>query len=240
MSRRRPIRLNRPAQTAAVIVVALVAVVMAGSAMAKVTNADPAVSGSRSDWTPQPEVEKHSLFVIGDSWTEGGTMNTGPTWPGLLDLPDGWNVLTDGVGGSGYIGDHSDSALTYGGRLRDDLRDYAPDVVLVAMGRNDLRYDPDAVARAASDDLTEMREAWPTARLVVFSPFSPEVPAAPTVALTNRLRELADSMGLPYLDVSGVIGDRPRLIESSHPNDAGQAVLAEAIQFGLTDLGAFD
>lgn len=190
---------------------------------------------------PREETSGQAMLVIGDSWTLGGTMNDGPTWPWLMDLPAGWTVLTDAIGGTGYIGDHADSALTHGGRLAHLLRDYDPDVVLVAMGRNDVQHDPDAVVKVARHDLTMMKRTWPGAQIVVFSPFSPEVPPASyTVALTARLRQLAGSLDLPFLDASHLIDDRARLIEDDHPNDAGQAAVARGVQQRLTALGVLD
>ena len=227
---------RRTLETVGVIALAFLAVAVAAGAVAHVSNESPPTSGARH-WTPPPEVEKRSVFVIGDSWTEGGTMNSGLTWPFLMDLPEGWNVLADGRAGTGYIGD---SALTSGGRLDTDLREYAPDLVLVAMGRNDVQWDPDEVIDAARTDLSAMKKAWPDATIVVFSPWSPEPPVEWTVTLTARLRALADSLGLPFLDVSHYIGDRPSLIDLKQPNDAGHAVIAKAVGDDLAKMGAFN
>lgn len=201
----------------------------------------PAPSAASAAPLPEHKAPKqHYLLAIGDSWIEGGTMNSGPTWPFLMDLPDGWHVYADGRGGTGYIGDHPDSALTYAGRLDGDLREYAPDLVLVAMGRNDVQWDPDKVVVAARQDLTAMKKAWPGVRIVVFSPWSPEPPVDWTVTLTARLRALADSLGLPFLDVSHVIGNRANLVESKHPNDAGHAVIAKYVGDQLAQMGVLD
>lgn len=192
-----------------------------------------------STLVPEHQVAEHSLLVVGDSWTTGGTMNQGPEWHGLMDLPPGWSVLTDAAGGSGYIGDHADSALTAGGRLRRLLADYEPDVAIVAMGRNDVQHDPAAVERVARADLSAMKQAWPRTEIVVFSPFSPEPPTEDTETLTATLARLAESLGVEFVDVSRIIGSRPGLIEDDHPNDAGHHLLAARIGQRLSALGVF-
>lgn len=179
-----------------------------------------------------------TLLVIGDSWVTGGTMNSGPTWPHLLDLPDDWTVTTDAMGGSGYMGDEESMSLTYDGRLDRALAGPTPDTVIVAMGRNDVAEDPADVGRVATSDLTRIAETWPDAEVVVFSPFSPEAPQPYTIALADELESVAESLGMDFLDVSSVIGDRGRFIKKYHPNDRGHALIARKVTAGLRSLGA--
>lgn len=184
--------------------------------------------------TPGPEP---TLLVIGDSWVTGGTMNAGPTWPHLLDLPTGWQVKTDAMGGSGYLGDEEAMSLTYDGRLDRVLQGPAPSVVIVAMGRNDVDEGPADVAEVAKADLLAIERTWPQAQLVVFSPFSPWVPGVKTVALTDELRRTAESMDLGFVDVSRIIRGRGQLLGKMHPNDRGHALIAEKVTADLRDLG---
>lgn len=210
------------------LVVALIAAI---ASLAGCGTAGDAGQGTAADRGP-------TLLVIGDSWVTGGTMNTGPTWPHLLDLPSNWKVETDAMGGSGYMGDEESMSLTFDGRLDRVLAGDDPDLVIVAMGRNDVGQDPADVVKVARADLLAMREEWPDARIVVFSPFSPEIPEVWTVALTDHLRRLADSLGMDFLDVSGIIHGRSRLIGSYHPNDLGHALIAKKVTEGLRRLGA--
>lgn len=178
-----------------------------------------------------------TLLVIGDSWVTGGTMNTGPTWPHLLDLPADWTVQTDAMGGSGYMGDEEAMSLTYAGRLDRVLDGPTPDVVIVAMGRNDVGEDPEDVGRVATEDLTRIAKTWPDARVVVFSPFSPDKPQPYTIALTDELEQVARALDMDFLDVSAIIRGRTRYFDSYHPNDRGHALIAEKVTAGLRRLG---
>lgn len=189
---------------------------------------------SRSSATPDAE---RSLLVVGDSWTEGGPMNSGPTWPTLMNVPDEWVVVQDAAGGSGYIGDGPNLAMTSGGRLGDILRNYSPDVVLVAMGRNDVQHDPAQVIARATEDIGRMQDRWDDAEIVVFSPFSPTEPDPSTIELTNRLRDMSGGLGVQFLDVSRLIGLRAALIKDYHPNDAGQRAIAAEVGKSLAAMG---
>lgn len=190
--------------------------------------------------TDSTEPPERSLLVVGDSWTTGGPANSGPEWWDRITLPDGWTRLTFAAGGVGYIGFEKGLDLRKSGRLDELTRDYDPDVALIALGRNDVVIHPTPdVLREARIALTAMSEAWPDATIVVFSPFSPTEPNESTIALTEGLQQISESLGLEFLDVSHIIGDRQQLIEDSHPNDRGHARLAQAIGSGLANLGVF-
>lgn len=180
-----------------------------------------------------------SMLVVGDSWTAGGPMNNGPTWPYLMDTPDGWTVYADALGGSGYIGDAANLGIKSDGRLNRLLRENPPDVVVVAMGRNDIQHDPGKVIATARDTFEKMKLRWPDSEVVAFSPFSPEPPTPETAELTRRLRQLSSALDIGFVDVSQAIGDRPRLIKDAHPNDAGQRAVAAQVGPKLADLGVF-
>jgi lysophospholipase L1-like esterase len=230
-------RLRRLRATDALLVVgAVVVCAFVGFVALRQADAGPVVDEPSVPLTPS---QGHGLLVIGDSWVTGGPMNpAGQEWPELLDLPDDWTLRTDAVGGSGYVGFTHGNDLRTSGRLDEILSTYVPDTVLVALGDNDTIHPVGRVVREARYALMAMRDRWPDAQIVVFSPWSPGEPQPSTVALTAALGDLADELGLAFLDVSHAT-DQPGLIGSDdhHPNDAGHRALADFVQAGLARLG---
>ncbi|NUS56453.1 MAG: SGNH/GDSL hydrolase family protein [Streptomycetaceae bacterium] len=169
------------------------------------------------------------VLVIGDSYTDGSDMNTGPEWPDIIAKKRGWLLYEDAVGGTGYVNNGQTVRFGAHARIPHDLDVYAPDAVIVAGGLNDRTYSPAAVARAARRDLAELRAGFPHADIVVFSPFSPGPPPADLRTLDAKLRGVARSLGLAYIDVTR---DLPASLvgsDGTHPTDQGHEHLAARI-----------
>jgi lysophospholipase L1-like esterase len=112
---------------------------------------------------------------FGDSYAEGSNAN-GP-WRGLAaqvldDLfgPDTW---ISGVGGTGYEYDATGGKVDYKTRLQHDLIAFAPDVVLICGGYNDVAaaVAASATGAAASTVYSAIRAAKPETIIIVVGPW---------------------------------------------------------------------
>lgn len=198
----------------------------------------PAPSSERSDAAEPITV----VTVLGDSFTGGSAMNSGPTWLGLLGEQNGWITKVEASGGSGYS-----IAGPFGGSFpeRADLGAYASDLVIIAGGINDEgainRGDSDleAVRQGARQAIEEAIETSPCADVVVFSSFANGETRKPLADISAQVQAEAEAAGVQYLDVSTFLAGDPSLIgeDGTHPTDEGHAVLAEKIGPALEALG---
>jgi lysophospholipase L1-like esterase len=160
-------------------------------------------------------------------------MNGAKEWPDLLAEANAWELSEDAVGGSGYLAPGLGEPIPV--RLGRDLG-RSPDVVILAAGRNDLKYPANEVASAATLVVDRLRAAMPDAEIVLFSPFSSGEPTAAVSALTADLSAVADRARVEWVDVStfspsGLIGS-----DGVHPTQAGHEALAARIAEALTNL----
>lgn len=145
----------------------------------------------------------------------------------------GWSCVVDAIGGTGYAG-----ARAYPGRLADDVARYRPDWVVVTGGRNDSQ-DEDAPA-AADRYLTDVRDAFPDAGLVVVGPFWDDSrPPASVLRLRDQLRTTAGRLGARFVDpledrwITEENAGRYIGADGVHPNAAGHRYLAERLAAAL-------
>lgn len=178
------------------------------------------------------------VVVIGDSYTGGSDMNSGPTWPNLLATQHHWMLFNQGVGGSGYLAPGIDQPFS--ARI-DQLGQYAADLVILAGGLNDVHAYPLAqITAEAERDIKAAEAAAPSADVMVFSPFSNGPPTPELLALRDGLRAAAQRAGVPYLDVTGFLtAPDAGLIGSDgvHPTDEGHHELAARIGAALAQMG---
>ena len=179
------------------------------------------------------------VAVIGDSYTTG-FRNTGRgaanwnarTWRalagrGLSVSPD---VAAEGGAGYGVRGDHGD--------LFGDLTSRAvhPDDALVVFfgSLNDRDVDPGYLRRLVADTVALARRITPSARILVIGPPWPDADVPDEMwRIRDVVSAQAHDIGARFVDplAEGWFADRPDLIgpDGVHPNDAGQAYLADKI-----------
>ena len=118
------------------------------------------------------------VLVLGDSWVSPGFNETGPVhvwdaFPGALSWLTGWNVISAGVGGQGYL--QIAAGETYKDRVVRDLVPQSPDVVIFTGSPNDPwgpgKFSASKIAAEMASDIRLLQQADPTVLIIVCSPF---------------------------------------------------------------------
>jgi lysophospholipase L1-like esterase len=190
--------------------------------------------------TPSPGNRSPVIAVVGDSYTTGSPMDSGPefTWSALMvddlrrDRPE--LVLTvEAGGGSGY---------TTGGFRQLNFQQLAqvsmpaePDLIIVFGSLNDSRSKPSGARVAARSLMGWLGAERPDATILVIGPpwVNDRVPAN-LFQIRDAVRDAAVEAGATFidpLDEGWFAGPNAALIgdDNVHPTDAGQRHLAELI-----------
>ena len=178
------------------------------------------------------------VVVMGDSFTGGSPMNSGPTWSEQLASENGWVLYRDTQGGTGYIeNDPGSDSQPFPKRAETLVAEYYPDLVILAGGINDAGTNPaPRIVARARKTLKVLAEGAPDADVLLLSPFASGRANPAIEALAAALKPMAREEGVAYLDVTPVLDKpNPELIGSDgiHPTDKGHALLAEAIGSAL-------
>lgn len=123
------------------------------------------------DASPSPGSGPLVAFY-GDSYTLGtGASDPSLRWSTVISEDRGWREFNPSVNGLGFVNNRA----SFG---EDDLPELVieqkPDIVFITMGLNDtFSYDRRAelIRETITDDLTRIRDALPTARIIVVEPF---------------------------------------------------------------------
>jgi acyl-CoA thioesterase I len=183
------------------------------------------------------------VVFLGDSYTGGsGASTAARRWSSLVAAAQGWTEINQGVGGTGY-GTRRDRppGEPYPDRLAE-VADAHPAIVVVSGGINDLRSPAATVARGVNQTYSMLRSMLPAVAIIAVAPFSNDL--APTTALrtiASEVRQAAASVGAVFLDPGYVLEGHAELVHQSgqnagHPNDAGYARMAVAIDSALAAL----
>lgn len=170
------------------------------------------------------------VLVIGDSFTSGSRMSSGPTWARQLADRYSWNYAQDAIDGTGFLA-RSTALNSITDRLQRDIDDLDPRVVIVAVGASDSdRFQIGTTVDGARRVMQRVKAGFPEAQLVMLSPFAPR-PIPEVEELESALRPVALEVGANYVDVTRLFYRRPELngADGTHPTDAGHAYLAREI-----------
>ncbi len=221
----------------ALVVVAVLVVAFAGYVVTR--DSEAATPSGADPGPPSGPPPRTVALVIGDSFTAGTDQNAGPEWPTIVGRENGWLMFTDAVGGTGYLSS-GEKRPTFADRLKETGRKYAPDVVIIAGGRNDAELPVGDVESAAEEFVQDVRGEFPDAGVILLSPFASGKPDADTKALTKALADVADAAGVPYVDVSQVLakGDGVIGADKVHPTNLGHQAIAAALAPELAQLAS--
>lgn len=185
---------------------------------------------ARQDAVPAGSV----VGFYGDSLTFGlGAFDPSRRWSTLLCARRGWTEVNPSVSGIGFVKKRTGTDLP-GAIVAAD-----PDLVIVALGHNDLLLvdgrgaEVEAAIRAA---LARLRRDLPDARLVVLALFSPLTFEPPQVTLVNGwLRSAAAEVGAVFVPKSSgwLVGHPDWTVDGIHFSDAGNAALADLVDAEL-------
>lgn len=170
------------------------------------------------------------ILFFGDSNTAGYRIDGGsiePAYPRIAadGLGSGARICVDAIPGR--------NAIRAQGRLHQDLKKLAPDVLVLMLGSNDCLFDPvrrtKEVADAIDDMLRDAAQMLPGMQILLINP--PVIPRNqtfthdPGASLRSRklhqaLEKLAGENHLTLLDADGIVrsfqSDRVHLDEAAH------------------------
>jgi len=157
------------------------------------------------------------IICFGDSLTHGTGASRGKDYPSQLS-----KMISRPVINAGVPGDTTAGALR---RLERDVLSYAPDIVLITLGGNDLKNG--VASEAAFKNLTRIVNLIHNqgARVIIGGlsiPFRDR-------GFGRGYQKLADETGATLIPniLEGIMGNRKLLSDPIHPNDAGYKIMAE-------------
>jgi lysophospholipase L1-like esterase len=188
-----------------------------------------------------PAAHKITAIIVGDSYAEGaGGIPLQSTFPVLACNQLGWVCNIDAQGGTGYASDGEDAALSnerYVGRLDHLASSYTADYFIVTGGRNDANKS--GAQASIKDYLTRIRRAFPSAKIVIISPFwGNQQPPQEMVQLRQIVKSESLAVGAIWVDSSNWLNSGLVGLDGVHPNLAGQRALADRLVQALRANGA--
>jgi lysophospholipase L1-like esterase len=172
---------------------------------------------------------------LGDSYASGtGASRPSKRWVDLVSLDKGWvekNLSQDRASYSTEAG-----GTSYRARMAA-VGATGAQIVVVSGGRNDVKVDPAQLRADVRATFVGIQTALPKARIFVVSPTWGNDPAPQ--GLTNVISIVmaeAKRTGVTYLDIGEpMFGDSSMMaVDGWHPNDAGHAAIAKAVEKALT------
>ena len=239
---------------AALALGAIVAVVIAGAAIADgratagsslrptsisvtTTSTSPTSAASPSS-TPTSAARPTAAF-IGDAYTTG-VGGGGTKWTTLLAQREGWREVNLGYRGTGYgMVFHAADCPANGCPNYLQVVSQAvaahPDIVVVSGGRNDMTNQGKATTNIPKV-FQQLRQQLPKARIVAVSPLwaSGSTPTALT-ALGAEVRSAVQSVGGQYVDAGSPLSGGSGLLSSDgvDPSADGYRAIATAVEAAL-------
>ena len=172
---------------------------------------------------------------LGDSYASGtGASRPSKRWVDLVSLDKGWvekNLSQDSSSYSSEAG-----GTSYRARMAA-IAATGAQIVVVSGGRNDVKVDPAQLRADVRATFVGIHAALPKARIFVVSPTWGNDPAPQ--GLTNVISiVMAEAMraGVTYLDIGEPMFGQSSMmaVDGWHPNDAGHAAIAKAVEKALT------
>lgn len=186
-------------------------------------------------------------LVFGDSWTYGSAAAL-PTlgYAYQLGRDLGWEVVVDGVRGSGYLKPGIDGG-TFGERIAALDPALSPDLVIVQGSINDRRLPADGYREAVTAAWDALAARYPAASFVILGPAPQVLPVQrATARIDADLAALAAERGWWYISPiaeSWITPENyPEVIDSGigrdHPSTGGHAYLAQRLESALSAISS--
>lgn len=180
--------------------------------------------------TPLPALSTEALILaFGDSLTRGTGARPEESYPTILELLGGRQVVNAGI-----PGEESKAGL---GRLAGALDEFEPDLVILGHGGNDMlrKRNPGSTEANLRRMVQLVRSRGASVVLL-------GIPKPGIFLGTHPMYErIASSMQVPLEEdaLADILGDSALKSDSIHPNAAGYRQLAAALHRLLVDRGAF-
>lgn len=249
MPARGRVRPRRPwlaAAGAAIVAVAVCLVLALRPGAAAPPVSEPAAAAPPASPGALVLPEHPRVLVFGDSWVYGSAAiepTLGFAYVAGADL--GWDVVVDGVRGSGYLKPGIDGPA-YGERIAALDPALDPDLVIVEGSINDRRLYPDGYRDAVTAAWDALAALYPDAHFVVLGPAPQVLPVQKATARIDAdLAQLAAERGwwhVSPIDDAWITADNyAQVIDATevgrdHPSTAGHAYLAERLAGALREL----
>lgn len=189
--------------------------------------------------------ENARVLIFGDSWVYGSAAIM-PTlgFAYLLGEQRGWDIVVNGVRGSGYLKPGIDGPA-YGERIAVLDPDLDPDLIIVEGSINDRKLPAKGYRDAVNVAWDQLEALYPEAQIVILGPSPQVLPVEKATARIDAdLSELAAQRGWWYISPLGEewITDANYLavidtgLGRNHPSTEGHAYLAGRLDSALSAL----
>jgi lysophospholipase L1-like esterase len=159
------------------------------------------------------------IVAFGDSLTSGVGAAPGRNYVDLLRKRFGRPVINSGVPGN--------TVAAAAARLRRDVLDHRPGLVIVLLGGNDMLRRND-IDEAFAELERLVRQIQGSGALVVLVGLQG---LSPIGGVAGRYKDLARRTGCVFVPniLDGILGDPKRMSDGVHPNNDGYAIMADRI-----------
>jgi lysophospholipase L1-like esterase len=183
--------------------------------------------------TPLLSGQALRVAILGDSWVAPSFNESGPVhdwdgYPGALSWLTGWNVISAGVRGQGYLQPAGNE--TYKDRIVRDLVPQNPSVIIFTGSSNDHLFPDKQIADEMGKDILALQKAAPNILIIVCSPYETggdqKAPGQ-----SKAMQAVAKTLGIPYIDfITLPLFDQSNngqnQFANGHPTRAGSAYIA--------------
>lgn len=155
------------------------------------------------------------IVCFGDSLTYGIGASTGLDYPSRLAEMTGIEVINSGVSG-----DTTERGLA---RLKEDVIDYEPDVVLITLGGNDLknRVEKNAARENLINIIKNIQDAG---ALVIIGGLDIPIYGRGFSEMFESVARETGAVLIPNI-FKGIFGKRSLMSDTIHPNDNGYKIM---------------
>jgi lysophospholipase L1-like esterase len=207
--------------------IALATFATSGATLAPAGDQTPPITGTYTPRETPPVVT-----VIGDSFTAGSAMDSGPTsrWPSLVTRELGIRANNLAIGSVGYkaANDKGETITSQADGIPEDTN-----AVVFFGGRNDTE-PKEAIQEAAATAYAAALQAVPANKIVVIGPTWPTAnPPRNILADRDATKAAAELVGIRFVDplTEGWMVGMPALIgvDKVHPTNEGHVYLKDKI-----------
>jgi acyl-CoA thioesterase I len=171
---------------------------------------------------------KPTVLVLGDSLSAGYGIDVDQSWTALLQSRLETQGYEHRVVNASISGETTEGGAS---RIGAALREFSPEVVVVALGGNDgLRGFPPDRIKANLQTIVDAAEAQGAATVLLGIRIPTNYGPRYTQAFENVYRELAEERRIPWIEffMEGVALDENLMQEDGiHPNEQAQPVLLD-------------
>ena len=201
------------------------------------------LSDSPGSVTPLLASPQVRVAILGDSWVTPSFSEAGPVhdwdgYPGALTWLSGWNVISAGVRGQGYL--QSAGNETYKDRVVRDLVPQNPSVIIFTGSSNDHLFPDQQIADEMGRDIQALQKADPDVLIIVCSPYEnggdQKAPGQ-----SKAMQAQAKSLGVPYIDFINLplfdqSNNGQRQLSNGHPTRLGSSHIAKQLLTAIAAL----